>query len=867
MEGEGKKIKRRRGNKILLDPINKKKDNTLKEDLTKVNNNNNKQNNIVRTFETKYGNIDITKDEIDFVESDDFEISLPNIGATCFMNTCLNSFLSDKELFLFCAKIYNHITEDENYQINEAQLITDILSHNSKNPGAIAYKPQELQDRINRCLFKNFCELCYVLYHINNKDKGASFNSTKTVEVLRKIAETIRKDRPDVFGDTINGADAKDAYLYFAENFQTVFKILANKENIKTNTLPFTGDQLKPLKTYLLFLQDQIPQGIFSKNNPIQNFWLTNESINQCLSCKTNSYNNSLGNVKIFPLNECAKYHNINIEKNKYVPLESCLLYDVKTDFFTGDNKYYCNSSCKALKDAEYTTFNAFPQPESLEIVLERGKKNCHDVDMKIPEAYCANEAYGIYYELEYVGIHIDNGGYNHFISNIKKKNKNGKDIWCTVNDGWYQKQPHMGGKPYLLKYKKISKERFEQIKKQNSEDRYREQKRHPHICDPVTFSKDIQAKLYSKNYLYQKYIFENKEKLLSDNYFLNLTEEGKKKYLYDMMAPQEKEYLRDVIKNAPGDKNINTNNQKNKVNNANYQLNNSNNYQNLNYQNNIGFNQNPFNFEQFKNMWLFAWNKSNNVLNNNNYLNNINNGFKNNNNFILPKLNINNISNNQNNTKILQNIIINNINSKQNNANNINILPNININKMNNINNDKQNVQPKITTPIIVNDTTKNDKLTNINNKIIKNNDNTQKENKNKINNGTTNQKKKKKKIKLIKFNNDTTKKVESNNDKNQNNTKTNNINVLPNINNNININIKKINKKEYLPKIVNDTTKNDKLTNINNKIIKNNNNKYKMFNKNIKLKKINNIPNKEVYKKTNYNLNKFFLEQNIEK
>ena len=115
------------------------------------------------------------------------------------------------------------------------------------------------------------------------------------------------------------------------------------------------------------------------------------ETTNECINCKNNynsqglnnpiCYNYQIFNCLIFPLEEVKnlknnlfQMNNNYIIQNNTVSIYDCFFYYQKTDYFTGDNKNYCNL-CKQLFDSMYTN-RIFVSPNVLILILNRGKGN-----------------------------------------------------------------------------------------------------------------------------------------------------------------------------------------------------------------------------------------------------------------------------------------------------------------------------------------------------------------------------------------------------------------------------------------------------------------------------------------------------------
>ena len=77
--------------------------------------------------------------------------------------------------------------------------------------------------------------------------------------------------------------------------------------------------------------------------------------------------------------------NNNKIQNNNKVTLYECFHYYQKEQFFTGQNKNYCNL-CKQLIDSIYST-KIFESPKILILILNRGKGNINKVDLDFNES------------------------------------------------------------------------------------------------------------------------------------------------------------------------------------------------------------------------------------------------------------------------------------------------------------------------------------------------------------------------------------------------------------------------------------------------------------------------------------------------
>ena len=186
---------------------------------------------------------------------------------------------------------------------------------------------------------------------------------------------------------TGQAGDAKDFIIFVLEQLHKELKKSVNK-NKSQNLLPL--NQYDKNNAFNYFFNDfQNECSIISDI-----FFEFNETTNECLNCKNkyNSqrinnpicYNYGIFNCLIFPLEEVKnmknnqmKNNNIQINNNR-VSLYECFFYNQKSDYFTGDNRNYCNI-CKQLFDSIYSS-KIFINPNVLILILNRGKGNIYDV-------------------------------------------------------------------------------------------------------------------------------------------------------------------------------------------------------------------------------------------------------------------------------------------------------------------------------------------------------------------------------------------------------------------------------------------------------------------------------------------------------
>ena len=246
-----------------------------------------------------------------------------------------------------------------------------------------------------------------------------------------------------------------------------------------------------PIKNNNINNMEQQPLNQYDKNNAFNHFFEDfqeecsiisdiffgfNETTNECVNCKNNynlkglnnpiCYNYGIFNCLIFPLEEVKKMKNNNtfqINNNNMVSLDECFLYNQKTDYFTGDNKNYCNL-CKQLYDSLYSN-KIFVSPNVLILILNRGKGNIFNVklifneNIDITQFVLKKDKPRISYNLYGVITHIGQSGPNaHFVASCKSPIDN---KWYRYNDAIVneitniQKDIIEFGTPYILFYQR----------------------------------------------------------------------------------------------------------------------------------------------------------------------------------------------------------------------------------------------------------------------------------------------------------------------------------------------------------------------------------------------------------------------------
>ena len=363
-------------------------------------------------------------------------IGLNNIGATCFMNSTLQCLSQTKALTYFFLN-----------ESNKDRIINNNIALENKN---------------NNQLSPIYLELIQKLWEI---DGPKSFSPKTFMNTVEKMNPLFKQGQ---------AGDAKDFIIFILEQLHKELKQSNNIINQNDNQALNQYDKNMALN---YFFND------FKKEGSIISdlFFGFNETTNECLNCKNiyNSqnlinpicYNYGIFNCLVFPLeevknwkNNSMQYNNMQIDNNR-VSLYECFFYNQKGDYFTGENRNYCNI-CKQLFDSIYIS-KIFISPNILVIILNRGRGNIYDVKLDFSEVIditqfvIQTDIPQLIYNLYGVITHIGESGPNaHFVASCKSPIDN---KWYRYNDAFvnpitnFQKEVIEFGTPYILFYQKNS--------------------------------------------------------------------------------------------------------------------------------------------------------------------------------------------------------------------------------------------------------------------------------------------------------------------------------------------------------------------------------------------------------------------------
>ena len=358
-------------------------------------------------------------------------ISLNNIGATCFMNSTLQCLSQTEALTNYFLKENNH-----------HRIINNNLAKKNETPQ----------------LSPIFLELIKKLW---SKEKIISFSPNNFMNTVEKMNPLFK---------TGQAGDAKDFIIFILEQIHKELKQPINSCNNNINSIQ-PLNQYNKNNAFNYFMND------FKNECSIISdvFFGFNETTNICINCKNNynskglynpiCYNYGIFNCLIFPLEEVKNMRNNQMgyyNNNNCVSLYECFCYNNKSEYFTGENKNYCNI-CKQLFNSIYTS-KIFVSPNILIIILNRGKGNIYDIKLNFTESIditqfvLQKDKPQIIYNLYGVITHMGYAPNPHFVASCKNPIDN---KWYRFNNTFInpinnlQNEVIEFGTPYILFYQK----------------------------------------------------------------------------------------------------------------------------------------------------------------------------------------------------------------------------------------------------------------------------------------------------------------------------------------------------------------------------------------------------------------------------
>ena len=333
---------------------------------------------------------------------------LNNIGATCYMNSVLQSLYHIIDLSNGLLDLYNKdILNDEILKKMPMTYSFLLVVFNLSFRKNKSFSPEDFKIIISK----------------NESFRKFEANDSKTLTLY--VLDTLNKELNDNKIQTKNDKvinplrnydvnDAKDIVKLFNENYNTLI-----------------GDLFNGLK---------------------------------CTDYICDSCSNIVKNYQIFNIISCSiektfldKYgENQKLEKGKKVDILDCFKLDEKPNLFVGNNQIYCGK-CNTSRDGKSINKICI-SPKIMIIFLDRGLNNRFMCDVDFPEELDINnylETKGNKYKLIGVIEHLGQSGETgHFIANCKHFNGewyifSDSTIYPTKNN--YNKY----GIPYLLFYRR----------------------------------------------------------------------------------------------------------------------------------------------------------------------------------------------------------------------------------------------------------------------------------------------------------------------------------------------------------------------------------------------------------------------------
>ena len=333
---------------------------------------------------------------------------LNNIGATCYMNSVLQSLYHIIDLSNGLLDLYNKdILNDEILKKMPMTYSFLLVVYNLSFRKIKSFSPEDFKIIISK----------------NESFRKFEANDSKTLTLY--VLDTLNKELNDNKIQTKNDKvinplrnydvnDAKDIVKLFNENYNTLI-----------------GDLFNGLK---------------------------------CTDYICDTCSNIVKNYQIFNIISCSiektfldKYgENQKLEKGKKVDILDCFKLDEKPNLFVGNNQIYCGK-CNTSRDGKSINKICI-SPKIMIIFLDRGLNNRFMCDVDFPEELDINnylETKGNKYKLIGVIEHLGQSGETgHFIANCKHFNGewyifSDSTIYPTKNN--YNKY----GIPYLLFYRR----------------------------------------------------------------------------------------------------------------------------------------------------------------------------------------------------------------------------------------------------------------------------------------------------------------------------------------------------------------------------------------------------------------------------
>ena len=411
-EEKGKESETKKEEKLNLNEIkNDKKDKDKEKEKDKpINNDNNKME--IEEEEKKKD-----KEEV-FITKQIFPKGLNNIGATCYMNSVLQSFYHIYDLSNELLKV--KYIDERIMPMTSAYL--EVIKSLTFSPKA-SISPYKFKEIIsNNEIFKGITAndskalTLYLLDTINEE-----FNDNNISIEKQKFFNAIRK---------LNDKGTERVVRFFNTQYNSVIGDLFN--GLKKTTY-------KCLKCGDIFIDYQI-------------FNIYSLIVEQ-------TYNGLNKNNKEMGLFDCCKKQKKKENRERKIDIIDCFMNEEKTKIFQGENKIFCDK-CNNLQEGEVTN-KIYMSPKIMILFLDRGKNNRFQCEVNFNgkldisnfvEKKGLKEEYELIASIEHLG---SSGMGGHFIANCKHFDGN---YYIFSDSSIYGPSNiyHQYGEPYLLFYRKI---------------------------------------------------------------------------------------------------------------------------------------------------------------------------------------------------------------------------------------------------------------------------------------------------------------------------------------------------------------------------------------------------------------------------
>ena len=330
---------------------------------------------------------------------------------------------------------------------------------NNKNIEEIINDNRKSKDKNDKKLAPSYLKLIRNLWNINEVEAYSSDTFLDTIKNMNPLFEIENENK------------LKEFIIFIIEQLHRELK----KPKIKNNNSE-SNETLNQYDRNNIF---NYCYNKFKEESSIISdlFFGLKETSNECLNCRNNYNSNGLPNNSIcfnyemfdcliFPLEEIKNIkdnymRNNNIQNNNnYITLNDCFSYNQRFEYYTGDNKNYCNA-CKQLSDSCYNN-KIFFSPKILILIMKRDKENECNLNFEeildITEFVYSKDMPVLKYAL--YGVISDNRKENipHFVSSCKSPIDNkwyrydDKEVTFITN---VEKDVIQYGNPYILFYKK----------------------------------------------------------------------------------------------------------------------------------------------------------------------------------------------------------------------------------------------------------------------------------------------------------------------------------------------------------------------------------------------------------------------------